>query len=150
MRERIALRMLLHGAVLLLVGLLAGMVFGVAVAQSWREDAVRAWRVAHAGSVGLGVMLLAIGAVLDRLQLRERTARAMAWSLVTLGYTFAFGAVFAATAGVRGLTPDGAMLNAVVFATYLVGSVGAVLGVALVILGAYAALTRALSSSDFP
>jgi hypothetical protein len=47
--------------------------------------------------------------------------------------------VLAATGGVRGLRATGPALNWVVFGAYMVGSVGALLGVALVILGAYAA-----------
>lgn len=59
---------------------------------------------------------------------------------MTSAYSFTLGLVVAATAGVRGLRATGPALNWVVFAAYMVGSVGALVGVALVIRGAYAAL----------
>ena len=58
-------------------------------------------------------------------------------------YSFTLGLVVAATAGVRGLRATGPALNWVVFAAYMVGSLGVLLGVVLMIRGAYAALRRA-------
>jgi hypothetical protein len=55
--ERHQLHMLLHGGDVLFIGLLAGIVFDAAVAGRWGEEAERAWRVAHAGTTGVGVML---------------------------------------------------------------------------------------------
>lgn len=140
MRERIQLQTLFHGAIVLFVGLLCGIPFGAAVGNAWGDEAVRAWRVAHSGGVTVGLMLIAIGAVLHRLLLGDRAASVLVWSLVTSAYTFTLGLVVAATAGVRGLRATGPVLNWVVFTAYMAGTLGALLGVALVILGAYAAL----------
>ncbi len=140
MSEPLQMQIVLHGAVVLFVGLLCGIPFGAAVGNASGDDAARAWRVAHSGGVTVGLMLIAVGAVLHRLLLGDRAISVLVWSLVVSGYSFTFGMVLAATAGVRGLRATGPVLNWLVFAAYMVGSLGAVLGVALVIRGAYAAL----------
>ena len=140
MSEPLQMQILLHGAIVLFVGLLCGIPFGAAVGSTWGDEAVRAWRVAHSGGVTVGLMLIAIGAVLPRLLLGDRAPSVLVWSLVVSAYSFTLGMVLAATGGVRGLRATGPALNWVVFAAYMVGSLGALLGVALMILGAYAAL----------
>ena len=64
----------MHGAIVLLVGLLCGIPFGVGVGNAWSEDAVRACRVAHSGGVTVGLMLIVIAAVSDRLRLGDGAA----------------------------------------------------------------------------
>lgn len=135
-------QLVLHGAIVLLIGLLGGIPFALAVGNDWGPEAVRAWRVAHSGGAMLGLMLLVVGAVLHRILLRDRVASALVWSLVASAYSFTFGLVLAATGGVRGVKAAGPALNWAVFVAYLVGSLGAFLGVALVIRGAYAALRK--------
>ena len=65
MIERLQLHVILHGAIVLLVGLLCGIPFGSVAARAG-DDAARAWRVAHAGGAMLGVMLIAIAEVLPQ------------------------------------------------------------------------------------
>jgi hypothetical protein len=139
MSEPLQMQILLHGAIVLFVGLLCGIPFGVAARNASSHEAARAWRVAHSGGVTVGLMLLAVGAVLHLLLLGNRATSVLVWSLVVSAYSFTLGMVLAATGGVRGLRATGPALNWVVFGAYMVGSVGALLGVALVILGAYAA-----------
>lgn len=145
MSDPLQMQILVHGGIVLFVGLLCGIPFGTAVAKASDDEAVRAWRVAHSGGVTVGLMLIAVGAVLHRLLLGDRAISVLVWSLVVSAYSFTFGMVLAAMGGVRGLRATGPALNWVVFAAYMVGSLGALLGVALVIFGAYAAL-RATSA----
>jgi hypothetical protein len=100
------LQMILHGSVVLLLGLLCGIPLGAAAARGAGQEATRA----------------------------------LTWSLVISAYVFLLGLVVAAVADVRGLSPRGAVLNRLVFAAYVVGSAGTLLGVVLTILGAWAAL----------
>jgi hypothetical protein len=133
------LQLLFHGAVVLILGLLCGIPFGAAAARA-REGSARAWRVAHSGGATLGLMLVAIGATLSRLRLDDLALSTLTWSLVVSGYAFMLGMVLAALAGTRGLRAEGPPLNWVVFGAYVVGSVGSVVGVGLMIRGAWTAL----------
>ncbi|MBI4317543.1 MAG: hypothetical protein HY675_03555 [Chloroflexi bacterium] len=74
MAERRRTQILLHGAIVLLVGLLCGIPFGVGVGRAWSEEAVRAWRVAHSEGVTVGLMLIVVAAVSDRLRLDNGAA----------------------------------------------------------------------------
>jgi hypothetical protein len=85
-------------------------------------------------------MLIAIGAALPHLRLGQLALGALTWSLVISAYVFLLGLVVAAVADVRGLSPTEAVLNRLVFAAYVVGSAGTLLGVVLTMLGAWAAL----------
>ncbi len=143
MAERSQMQIVLHGAIVLFIGLLGGIPFVLAVGNDWGAEAVRAWRVAHSGGVVLGLMLLVVGAVLHRLLLRDRVASVLVLSLVASAYSFTFDLVVADTGGGRGVKAVGPALNWAVFVAYLVGSLGAFLGVALVIHGAYGALRKA-------
>src|SRR5687768_4129037 len=60
-------QLILHGGVILLLGLLSGVPFGRAIVHVKSEAAVRAWRVAHSGLSMGGVLLLAL--VMPQLQL---------------------------------------------------------------------------------
>ena len=57
MAERSRAQIVLYEAIVLLVGLLCGIPFGVGVGNGWSEEAVRAWRVAHSGGVTVGLMI---------------------------------------------------------------------------------------------
>lgn len=72
MRERQQIQMLFHGALVLSLGLLLGLPFGVAVTGGWGGESVQAWRVAHVGMVAVGLMLIAIGAAFRHLVLGQR------------------------------------------------------------------------------
>jgi hypothetical protein len=135
--------MLFHGAIVLFIGLLCGLPFGVAVARGWGHESVRSWRVAHSGVAGIGVMVIAIGAALQHMVLGERAAFLLVWSLVVSAYAFTLAMVLGGIAGVRGLRPSGPPLSAVVFVGNMVGVAGSLFGVALAVYGMYAALAGA-------
>ncbi len=56
--KRAQQRILFHGLVVLLVGLLCGVPYGQAITHAWGEEAVRAWRLAHFGLVVTGIWLM--------------------------------------------------------------------------------------------
>jgi hypothetical protein len=140
MTQRAGLQILFHGAIVLFVGLLCGFPFAAAVIDTWGDEAVRAWRLAHVGLAGVGIWLIATGAALPRLALGDRTASVLAWSVVMSAYAFVLALLIAPVAGVRGLQRSGPALNWVVFASNTVGALAALVGGALMIIGAYRAL----------
>jgi uncharacterized membrane protein len=134
--------MLFHGAIIVFMGLLFGLPFGVAVTTGWGEESVQAWRVAHAGMVAVGLMLIAIGAALRHLLLGQRLASWLVWSLVASVYAFTLAVLLRRAAGVKGFQPTGPILNWMAFLANMVGILGSLTGVALTIRGASAALRR--------
>jgi hypothetical protein len=140
MSDRRQHRVILHGAIVLMIGLLCGLPFGSVAARAAGDDAARAWRVAHSGGTAVGVMLIAIAAALPRLRLADRAASLLACALIVSAYSFTAGVLLAASTGARGLGAGASILDAVVFLAYLVGALGSLLAVALTICGAAAAL----------
>ena len=141
--KRAQLQILLHGVIVLLIGLLCGVPYGHAITHGWGEDAVRAWRFAHLGLLVGGIWLLAVAGVSHLLVLNARTVSVLAWSLVASAYGFTVALVLAAVSGVRGLEPTGPFANFVVFLANAVGAFGALVGVVLMVVGTRAALCNA-------
>ena len=95
-------RLVLHGAVTFLVGLLCG--FPSVIELSVRSAPM--WQGAHSALLVLGVWLIAMAAVWPVLQLAERERSALAWSLVAAAYSFMVAVVVQAITGVRAISPD--------------------------------------------
>jgi len=137
MTERDQRCLVFHGAILLMAGNLAGLPFAWAISDRWGEEAVRAWRVAHTGLTSAGLMLLVVGAVLAHVLLGARDGRVLRWAFLAAGYA-TLGLVVGAATGVRGLQPVGPAANLVVVASNTVLGLGALVGGALLIRGAWA------------
>ena len=147
MSDRYRLHLFLHGCGVIVLAMLAGVALSLAIPGAWGEDAVRAWRLAHLGPVVTGVWLIALAGSCQLLRLSSAASAACVWSLAASGYSFAISAVLAALCGVRGLEPTGPVANLVVFAGFTVGAVGGVIGLGVLLLGAWAALRK---SEDRP
>lgn len=142
MGQRRQIQLSFHGALVLLIGMIFGIPYALAIVGTWGEETVRAWRVAHTGVAAVGVTLIAVAGILSHLALRERLASLLVWSLLVSGYGFAIGLVLVAAAGVRGLQASGSLLNLIAFSVDGVAVLAAFLGVGLVIYGAFAALQQ--------
>lgn len=137
---RLQRQLLLHGSIVLLVGLLSGAGFAEAITGAQGEQAERAWRVAHTGLSLGGALFIAIAMALPTLVLTERVVSLLTWSLVASGYGFAVALPFGAAIGMRGLEPVGPASNLVVFIGNTIGSLGSLVGVLLFIWGALRSL----------
>lgn len=139
-------RIVFHGAAVLIVGLLCGFPFAAALTGNWGDEPLRAWRFAHLGLIVTGIWLLATAAVLPSLVLGRRPASVLVWSLLGAAYGFMTALLVAAVSGVRGLQPTGPAANWVAFAANTFGALGGLVGAALTLLGARAALRRLRAS----
>jgi len=137
MTERMQMHAIFHGAVVLLIGNLCGIVYADVIGRSLADDAIRAWRVAHTGGVTGGLALVAVGAVLHRLTAGEALRKVLVWSLVAGTYSITAGFLIAAVAGVRGITPGGPSLNMVVHIAYAAGALGVLMGSVLFVYSAF-------------
>jgi hypothetical protein len=140
MKHSLKIRLIYHGANVLLVGLLAGVVLMYAIDDSWGPAAVNAWRIAHTSITLTGVAFIAMAATFDTLKLGPRAALTLFVSLMVSAYTFCIGLVIGALAGVVGLAPMGPFLNWVVFILFVIGAFAVVFGLIIFIVGARRAI----------
>src|SRR3954469_10321676 len=94
-------RLVLHGAIILLSGLLCGY---LAVAEEVGGSG-RAWQAGHAALLLTGVWLMATAAVLPLLELPRRERTALLLSLTGGAYSFMTAVVVQAATGVRAISP---------------------------------------------
>lgn len=131
----LAIQLLLHGAIVLLVGLLTGIPYGFAITRKKDDNVVRAWRVAHSGLSMGGTTMIAISAVLSNLKLDLIGGSTLVWAFVVSGYGFCIALPYGAWVGHRGLSVEGSAQNKVVYAGNIVGAIGSVIGTMALILG---------------
>jgi hypothetical protein len=141
--KRAQLQILLHGLIVLLVGLLCGIPYGRAINHDWGAEAVRGWRVAHFGLVVGGLSLMVVAGVAHLLVLTRRSVALLVYSVVTSAYGFTLALVVAAVGGVRGLNLAGPSLNVIAFLANLGAALASLVWVAVMLLGTIAALRRA-------
>jgi|SRR5579859_487032 len=133
------LRLILHGAIVLLAGLLCGI---PTVVESLNESA-RVWHTAHEALIMLGIWLLAESSVLSALVLDPRQATALLWALLAAGYGFLIGLVTGGIIGVSPFSPGDTPAAMLAFVAATIGIFGAVSAALLTLIGARAALTNA-------
>ena len=129
-------RLIFHGAVVLLLGLLCGL---PTVVETDNGPA-RFWHTAHEALIMMGVWMLAASSVLPALVLGRRETRAFVWSLLTMGYGFAVGLVLGAILEVEAFEPGGTPASFIAFSAAVAGILGAVMSAILTLMGARAAL----------
>lgn len=125
-------RLVFHGAIVLLVGLLCGIPQASAITGGADPARIHAWGVAHNAIVLAGIMQIAIAGALSVVK-NVRTVRMIVWPLIAAGYGSIVGLGLAAASGYRGLTPEGPALNMVAFAGNMVVAIGSLAALPLLI-----------------
>lgn len=141
MSELHRIRLIWHGAVVLLAGLLCGLPTVVEASA----ESPRFWHTAHEALIMMGIWMLAGSSVGPVLVLQRREATALYWSLLGMGYGFMVSLVMGGVLGVAVFSPGGTPATFVAFLASVVGVLGAVLATALTMMGARAALHRHLA-----
>ncbi len=126
--------LVLHGIIVVLLGLLAGFPYAMVIAGDLAGD-IRAWRMAHLEGVLNGLVLVGVGAAGSLLSLSAGKTRLLVFSLLVAGYGNVGAAALGASFGVRGLSPSGPAANFVVFAVFTAAIVGVLLGLGLAAYG---------------
>jgi hypothetical protein len=130
---------ILHGAALVLLGLLLGL---PAVAEELAGTHPTTWRAGHAALLQAGVWLLATAAVAPQLALPPGQMRALCWSLLVTAYAFTTAVIVQAMTGVRALSLSASIATSIAYVANIVTVGAGVLAAALTLLGAAAALKR--------
>src|ERR1700693_2937136 len=92
MRETFGQRMIFHGMLLFLIGLLMGAIILFA------ESPITAV-AGHVGALMTATFMIAVGAIWERFSLSHRAAAIAFWTLVYTGYANAIGVTLAALWG---------------------------------------------------
>jgi hypothetical protein len=129
-------RLILHGAVVLMAGLLSGL---PTVIEAMHESE-RFWHTAHEALIMMGIWMLAESSVLPALVLERREAAGLVWSLLLMGYGFTVALVLGGVIGVSPFEPGGTPAAFIAFLAAVAGILGAVVAAALTAMGARAAL----------
>ena len=138
MDARVRARLVFHGAVVVMLGLLAGFPHAfVLTGQIAGEE--RAWRMAHLEGLLNGMLMMLAGAVSGALVLSPTRQSWLLWSFVAAGYGNVIASVLGASFGVRGLALAGPPANAVMNLLFWVAIGGILIGVGLLVVGARAA-----------
>jgi len=122
----------LHGAIILMAGLVGGLCFARAIQRQRGEVA---WRVVHAGGCSAGVLLLALAVPSQWMRLGTVPAMTMAVGFIAGAYLLCAGMYIAAICDTRGIPGGGAPLNRLVAALYASGTVLTLLGGTLLVVG---------------
>jgi hypothetical protein len=131
-------RIIFHGAIVLLIGLLCGLPTVVEAMQ----ESVRVWHTAHEALIMMGVWMLAESSVFPALALERREAQALVWSLLFMGYGFAVALVIGGVIGETPFSPGGTPATFTAFLFSVAGIFGSFMATGLTAMGARAALKR--------
>ena len=144
MTNRLKSLMIAHGALVFLVGMLAGFPFAwVTVAAIDPSQAagvagdIRGWRMAHMEGVLNGVLLIAVAACLPRLKLGLPAQKTIAYGLIVTAWGNMIASVISPLTGGRGLAFTGLDWNSLTFTLFVIAIVTVVISMALVFLGAW-------------
>jgi hypothetical protein len=135
MDPKLRARIVLHGVIVIALGLVAGIPYASAIASGQAEP-LRAWRMAHLEGVLNGLLAIALAAAGGVLVLGPRQQRVLAVSVVGMAYGNVVASILGAATGNRGLAPGGPVINMAVYLLFVASVVGIVVALALAGIGA--------------
>ena len=127
--------LLIHGTIVLLVGILAGIPFWIGIIRGGQSASIRGWRVEHASLIGCGLMMLVVSLASSHLELSPVLGALLRWALAISGYSFALALTVGAATGRRGLMPRSNAFDTLLFIGHALGAVGATVGVCVFLYG---------------
>jgi len=141
-------KMIFHSAIVILIGSFAGFAWLIALGgylQLWPlppieislPDQKELWRNAHLGPIMHGMLVILVAAIAPLLKLTKREAKVLMIAGLIEVWGNALGFSSAPYTTNRGLTPEGPFINLFAYFTFYPAVIGALILVALVILGSY-------------
>jgi hypothetical protein len=117
-----ARHLVLHGAIVLFIGLACGGPYGRAINRNAPAQVVQSWRLAHASLPMGGILMIAVAALLSNFSVQAYFKWLIALTLIVSSYAFCVSLPMAAVVGHRGLSSQGPLSAKLVFAGNLVGA----------------------------
>lgn len=131
--------LIFHGAIIILIGLVSGLIYWQTIIRNKRPEVIRGWRIAHVFLLIEGMFMVIMGLGIPHLALGGLAVWVLVWTIASSGYGFAWAFIGGAWKGYRGLTPKPYGLNTILFLGHLIGAVGSLIGIAMVIYGSFKA-----------
>ena len=148
MSEELRARLIRHGALVFLLGLLAGFPFAFfelgklslwpmpgEITVSLPGD-VRAWRMAHLEGILNGLTLFAVAGVWSHIRLGVRQQGFLAWSLIVTAWGNAVASLIGPIFGGRGLEFGGGLANSTMYLLFVAAVAAVIAAMVLVAIGA--------------
>jgi len=148
MNDRLHALMVAHGAVVFIVGLLAGFPFAFLLLGKitlWpipgsidvmMPGDVRGWRMAHLEGILNGLTLFGVAAVATRLRLTPRAQGTIAWSLIVTAWGNVIAAVVGPIFGGRGLEFGAGAANSLMYLLFVAAIVAVLIAMVELLLAA--------------
>jgi hypothetical protein len=132
--------LVLHGAIVLLFGLLLGAPYARAIKNNAAAHIVNSWRVAHL-SLPIGATLMfAVAALLPSLAVPASVSWTIAVALIVSAYGFCVATPLAAVTGQRGLSSDSVGLGQLVYVGNMIGASASIVAAVMLVYAAFVSL----------
>jgi len=147
--ERLQRLMIANGALVFIVGLLAGFPFAFIIlgkivlwpvpgGLDWQMPGdLRGWRMAHLEGILNGLTLWAVAATAPKLRLGDTAARVVAWGLIITAWGNIVASVIGPVFGGRGLEFGGGVANSLMYLLFVLAILTVLVAIALVFWGAW-------------
>lgn len=131
-----------HGALIFILGLVAGVpfVWAIADAASGAPEAVeslRAWRMAHLEGTLNGMMMFAVAAAAKQLTISDTQSNLITWGLIVTGWGNIIASFVSGLTGGRGLSFTGLDWNSLTFTLFSAAIVGVIVAMVVLALAAF-------------
>ena len=143
MNHRLRSLLVVHGALIFLFGMAAGLPFAMVLLAGNGTPPVpgdlRGWRMAHLEGVLNGLTLIAVAGVGRDMSLTRRSQLVIFWSLVITGWGNIIASIIGPVFGARGLTFGGGVPNSVMYLLFMAAVLGVVVAMVVAVMGAWRA-----------
>ena len=138
--EEPARHLLFHGAIILLLALLAGLPYGRAILKKEADSTIFAWRVAHSALAIGAILMFALVPILSQLNVEQEIMWYIAVLFIVSGYAFSFALYLGPIVGHRGLAYGGSLPAKLVYFGNSTGAFTSLLGAFILLYAAWETL----------
>jgi hypothetical protein len=143
MNHRLRSLLVVHGALVFLVGMAAGFPFAMVLLAGDGTPPVpgdvRGWRMAHLEGVLNGLTLIAVAGVGRDVSLTQRSQLIVFWSLLITGWGNMVASIIGPLFGGRGLTFGGGVANSVMYLLFMAAVFAVIVAMVVTVVGAWRA-----------
>ncbi len=132
--------LVLHGAIVLLFGLLLGAPYARAIKAGAAAHIVNAWRVAHLSLPIGAILMFSVAALLPTLLVTPQVKWIISASLIVSAYGFCLSTPLAALTGQRGLESGGVRLGRLVYYGNMIGAFSSLVASVALLYAAFVSL----------